>query len=173
VLGLAFIGLLVLSAALERSSHVERSDDSPGIERLAAIVLALTVQICATAPQHGAAAQDAPKETGTEKIVVTIEVTDKLRAARAQEPGHFGADWKVPAPLPQASDSPIVTVDVDPPDPNDFVVTINGTAYQAGARLFRLVAGLATITVSRRGNKSCEAKLDVTATGPNAVACRF
>jgi len=147
--------------------------NSRGVERLAAIVLAVTAQICVMAPYHGAAAQAAPKEAGTEKIVVTIEVTDKLRAARAQQPGHFGADWKVPAPLPQASDFPIVEVNVDPPDPKDFVVTINGTAYQAGARMFRLVAGLATIMVSRRGKTPCEAKLEVTAVGPNAVACRF
>ena len=147
--------------------------NSPGIERLAAIVLAVAVQICATAQQQGAAAQAAPKESAAEKIVVTVEVTDKLRASRAQEPGHFGADWKVPASLPQLSDYPVVTIDVDPPDPKDFVVTINGTAYQAGARLFRLIAGLATITISRHGKQPCEAKLDVTATGPNAVACRF
>jgi hypothetical protein len=96
-----------------------------------------------------------------------------VRAARQEDPGKFGGDVKVPALLPQVSDYPTMTVNIDPADPADFVVTINNTRYQSGARAFRVVPGTTSIIVTRRGKEPCKATLEVTAAGPNVIACRL
>ena len=135
-------------------------------ERLGTILLAGILQICGAGDEWGAAAQPATNEAGGDRVVVTVEVEEKVRASRWRDPSQFGEKLDVPAPLLHPSDFPTMTVDIDPADPRDFVVTINGKPYQAGA-------GTTTITVTRRGKEPCKATLEVTTGGPNAVACRL
>jgi len=106
-------------------------------------------------------------------VVVTVEVTEHIRALRFRRNQNLSIALKDVAPLPHPQDFPMVVIEVEPADPKDYVATINGTAYQAGARRFRLSEGKATISVSRRGKDGCLATLDVTAAGPNLIACRF
>jgi hypothetical protein len=106
-------------------------------------------------------------------IVPMVEVLEKVRAARRRDPGKFGSDVKVPSLLAQASDYPTVTINVDPADPDDFVVAINETRHRAGARAFRVVPGPASVIVTRRGKEPCKASLEVTVDGPNVIACRL
>jgi hypothetical protein len=142
-------------------------------ERIGAFVLALSLQICGAASHSGAAAQPAPNQTAGDGIVPTFEVLEKVRAARQNNRPTFGADANVPGPLPQVSDYPIMTVNVDPADPADFVVAINEMRYHAGARMFRVVPGHTSIIVTRRGREPCKATLEVTASGPNVIACQL
>ena len=65
-------------------------------------------------------------------------------------------------PLRTPTDFPILTVNVDPNEPPDFVVAINGESFQAGSRLFRVDVGRATIIVVRQGKSPCQQKLNVT-----------
>ena len=106
-------------------------------------------------------------------VVVTVEVTEHIRALRFRRNQNLSIGLKDVAPLPHPQDFPMVVIEVEPADPKDYVATINGTAYQAGARRFRLSEGKASISVSRRGKDGCLATLDVTAAGPNLIACRF
>ena len=78
-----------------------------------------------------------------------------------------------PGPLLTPADFPILTVNVDPNEPPDFVVAINGNSYQAGSRSFRVDVGEVTIIVVRQGKSPCQQKLNVTQTGPNSVSCKF
>jgi hypothetical protein len=142
-------------------------------ERLGTMLLAGILQVCGAGDEWGAAAQPATNEAGGDRVVVTVEVEEKVRASRWRDPSQFGEKLDVPAPLLHPSDFPTMTVDIDPADPRDFVVTINGKPYQAGARIFRVLAGTTTITVTRRGKEPCKATLEVTTGGPNAVACRL
>jgi hypothetical protein len=64
-----------------------------------------------------------------------------------------------------------LTVSVDPTQPPDFVVYINDTPYQAGACVFRVVAGPLKVAVIRPGKPPCSQQLTVTNTGPNIVKC--
>jgi hypothetical protein len=128
----------------------------------AAIVLAAAA-VCAPYDRPAVAAED--------DVVVTVEVTEHIRHLRFRR--NQNLSMQDVAPLPQPQDFPMVVIEVDPADPKDYVATINGTAYQAGARKFRLSEGKATISVSRRGKDACLATLDVTAAGPNLVPCRF
>ena len=125
----------------------------------------------AVASERGAAAQ--PTTNPGDGIVPMVEVLEKVRAARRRDPGKFGSDVKVPSLLAQASDYPTVTINVDPADPDDFVVAINETGYRAGARAFRVVPGPASVIVTRRGKEPCKATLEVTVDGPNVIACRL
>lgn len=142
-------------------------------ERLGAILLAGILLMCGALGERGAAAQPATTEATGDKVVVTVEVEEKLRASRWRDPSQFGDKVDLPTPLLQPSDFPTVTVTIEPADPRDFVVTINGKPYQAGARMFRVLNGPTTITVTRRGKEPCKATLEVIAGGPNAVACRL
>jgi hypothetical protein len=114
---------------------------------------------------------DRPAVAAEDDVVVTVEVTEHIRHLRFRR--NQNLSMQDVAPLPQPQDFPMVVIEVDPADPKDYVATINGTAYQAGARKFRLSEGKATISVSRRGKDACLATLDVTAAGPNLVPCRF
>ena len=142
-------------------------------ERIGTFVLAVCLQILGAASERGAAAQPAANQAAGDAIVPTVEVLESVRAARQKDPGKFGSDAKLPSLLPQVSDYPTVTVDVDPADPADFVVAINDTRYRSGARAFRVVPGSASVIVTRRGKEPCKATLEVTADGPNVVACRL
>jgi hypothetical protein len=142
-------------------------------ERIGACVLAATLQIFAVASERGAAAQPTTNQGAGDGIVPTVEVLEKVRAARQRDPGKFGSDAKVPSLLAQVSDYPTVTINVDPADPDDFVVAINETRYRAGARAFRVVPGPASVIVTRRSKEPCKATLDVTVDGPNVIACRL
>ena len=62
-------------------------------------------------------------------------------AARQRDPGKFGSDAKVPSLLAQVSDYPTVTTNVDPADPDDFVVAINEARNRARAQAFRVAPG--------------------------------
>jgi hypothetical protein len=141
-------------------------------ERIATLVLAASLQIFGAASEPGAAAQPAANPVAGD-VVPTVEVLESVRAARQKDPGKFGTDAKLPALLPQVSDYPTVTVTVDPADPADFVVAINETRYRSGARAFRVVPGPASIMVTRRGKEPCKTTLEVTAEGPNVIACKM
>jgi hypothetical protein len=142
-------------------------------ERIGILVLAASLQIFGAVSERGAAAQPAANEAAGDGVVPTVEVLENVRAARQKDPGKFGTDAKVPSLLPQVSDYPTVTVNVDPADPADFVVAINETRYRSGARAFRVVPGPASIVVTRRGKEPCKATLEVTASGPNEIACKL
>ena len=134
--------------------------------RVAAIAFAGAVTLCEPYDRPGMAAED-------DDVVVTVEVTEQIRHLRFRRNQNLSFDLKDVAPLPQPKDFPMVVIEIEPVDPKDYVATINGTAYQAGARKFRLSEGKATISVSRRGKDACLATLDVTAAGPNLIACKF
>ncbi len=146
---------------------------NPAAERIGALVLAATLHVCSAASERGAAAQPATDQATGDRIVATVEVLERVRAARQNDPGKFGSEVKVPGLLPQVSDYPTMTVNIYPADPADFVVTINDTRYPSGARAFRVVPGTASIVVTRRGKEPCKATLEVTASGPNVIACRL
>jgi hypothetical protein len=138
--------------------------------RIGTFVLAASLPIFGAASDWGAAAQ--PAAAGSE-IVPTVEVLEMVRAARQNNQGNFGTDAKLPAVLPQVSDYPTMTVNVDPADPADFVVAINDTRYRSGARAFRVAPGPTSVIVTRHGKEPCKATLEVTADGPNIVACQL
>jgi hypothetical protein len=142
-------------------------------KRIRTCLLAAALQIFAVAGERGVAAQPTTKQGAGDGIVPTVEVLQRVRAARQKDPGKFGSDAKVPSLLAQVSDYPTVTITVDPADPNDFVVAINETRYRAGARAFRVVPGPASVIVTRRGKEPCKATLEVTVDGPNVIACRL
>lgn len=75
--------------------------------------------------------------------------------------------------LPAISDYPTLAVNVSPPRPPDFVVSINGVAYQAGSTLFRVKVGVAQIHIARSGHGGCDRSITVTQSGPNVVTCRL
>lgn len=75
--------------------------------------------------------------------------------------------------LPEPSDYPTLSVNVSPPKPPDFVVSINGVAYQAGSSVFRLKAGVTQVRVVREGHGSCNRNITVTQNGPNVVSCQL
>ena len=98
-------------------------------------------------------------------VVVTKEVLEKIeRAAYQGRPSAIGGEtWMpMPGPLLTPADFPILTVNVDPNEPPDFVVAINGNSYQAGSRSFRVDVGEVTIIVVRQGKSPCQQKLNVT-----------
>jgi len=66
---------------------------------------------------------------------------------------------------------PILYVDIAPPEPSDFVVAINGTAYRAGLRVFRVTEGEKAIHVTRAVRPPCDKSVRVTKVGPNRVQC--
>jgi hypothetical protein len=121
-------------------------------------------------------------------VVITKEVWQAIGRAKWERPpsdtsGPY-ADANLPdlreehfqeigSPLTSPYSYPTLTVTVDPPQPADFVVSINGTAYQAGACLFKVVAGPAKIVVYRQDKPPCTVGIDVTDHGPNAVACKL
>jgi hypothetical protein len=146
---------------------------NPAAERIGTLVLAAILQVCSAAGERGAAAQPAADQATDDRIVATVEVLEKVRAARQNDTRTFGGDVNVPGLLPQVSDYPTMTVSIDPADPADFVVTINNTRYPSGARAFRVVPGTASIVVTRRGKEPCKATLEVTPTGPNVIVCRL
>ena len=101
----------------------------------------------------------------SDEIVVTKEVLKRIE--EADNPSAMASPLRTP------TDFPILTVNVDPNEPPDFVVAINGESFQAGSRLFRVDVGRATIIVVRQGKSPCQQKLNVTQTGPNSVSCKF
>jgi hypothetical protein len=129
------------------------------------------------------------------KITVTVEVAAELKAAkrlgkaksrkdgaarwwrrgfdyRSVRAWRRGWGWKRwPAPLLQLSNYPLLTVEIDPAEPKNFVVTINETKYEVGARLFRVVPGLVKILVSRPGKDPCRAELHISE--DETMQCRF
>ena len=125
---------------------------NPAAERIGTLVLAATLQVCGLSSERGAAAQPVTDPPTGGRIVATIEVLEKVRAARQKDPGTFGNDVRLPSLLPQVSDYPTMTVNIDPADPADFVVTINDTRYPSGARAFRVVPGTASMIGSRSGD---------------------
>ena len=93
---------------------------------------------------------------------MTKEVLEKIERA-AYQGGHSNWRGDVDAgPLVTPADFPILTVNVDPNEPPDFVVAINGNSYQAGSRSFRVDVGEVTIIVVRQGKSPCQQKLNVT-----------
>jgi hypothetical protein len=155
-----------------------------GRKCLAATLIAVTLHICAMEGNQCTAAE---LPVG-DKIVVTAEVAAAIRvsgrAARERRRlgpptrhrhyhGGGGSGWGWGKLLVEISEFPILTVNVEPIEPPDFVISINGTPYQAGARMFRVQEGPATITVKRRGKDPCNATLEVSATEPNLVTCRL
>jgi hypothetical protein len=66
---------------------------------------------------------------------------------------------------------PILTVEITPDKPADFVVAIDGGPYQAGLKVFRVLAGDRSVRVTRSNRPPCVAVVKVTPIGPNVVAC--
>jgi len=77
------------------------------------------------------------------------------------------------SPLESLADYPVMTVNIVPAQPADFVLTINKTRYQAGEWKFRVVPGATSIIVTRLGREPCERSLEVTRSGPNAIGCQM
>jgi hypothetical protein len=166
-------------------------------KNLRATLFALAVQISASALGQAVLAQE--HETARPPdIIVTVEVSreiEKWKEMRTQGGGGGGGEgifglWlpktpsrafergernaiSEPSLLVSPTFYPILTVSVDPNEPEDWVVAINGTPYQAGASKFRVLAGSTTITVTRQGKPPCNATVSVTDSGPNGVTCKF
>jgi hypothetical protein len=66
---------------------------------------------------------------------------------------------------------PILYVDITPPQPSNFVVAIDGTAFRAGLNVFRVSEGQRAIHVTREAIAPCDKTLAVTKVGPNRVHC--
>jgi hypothetical protein len=143
-------------------------------QRIGAFVLAAILQTCGAVSQGAAAARAAKHEAASTRIVPTVEVLREVRKARQYEkrPGS-GGGGRYSSPLDKPSYFPILTVNVDPAEPADFVVKINKTHYQPGEREFHVVLGRTSIIVTRRGKQPCEAVLEVSDPGPNAIACQL
>jgi hypothetical protein len=75
--------------------------------------------------------------------------------------------------LGSLNDFPILTIDVMPPTPKDFVVVINGIAYQAGLDVFRVSGGSKTVKVVRTNRERCSTTIEVTQAGPNRFVCNM
>jgi hypothetical protein len=73
--------------------------------------------------------------------------------------------------LPELVDYPTLSIVVTPPTPPDFVVTIGNVSYPSGSTTFRVTIGKMTVRVVRKGNPTCERRVEVSATGPNSVTC--
>jgi hypothetical protein len=141
-------------------------------ERTVAFMLAASMQM--GAGQGEAAARPAKHKATGDRIVPTVEVLREVRAARQHDLkhgryryGHYRFNTL------GVYDYPIMTVNVEPAKPDDFVVTINNTHYKPGEHEFRVVPGRASIIVTGRGKEPCEATLVVTEDRPNTVACRL
>ena len=143
-----------------------------GRELARAVLLFSIVSILSGTNEQSSAAETALlKRDG---VVVTKEVLEKIERADYQgRPSAIGGETWMPSPLLTPADFPILTVNVDPNEPPDFVVAINGNSYQAGSRSFRVDIGKVTIIVVRQGKSPCQHTLDVTQTGPNSVSCKF
>src|SRR5262245_61039065 len=91
-------------------------------------------------------------DSETARIAVVTKEVQRLidKAAGGGRSAMMPGDSWMESPLLTPADFPILTVDVDPDDPPDFVVAINGNSYQAGSRSFRVVVGTVTITVVRQ-----------------------
>src|SRR6266508_903666 len=68
---------------------------------------------------------------------------------------------------------PILTVEVRPVPPADFVVFINGSGYQAGFNVFRVTEGEKEIRIMRTNRPPCLSKITVTKSGPNRITCQM
>jgi hypothetical protein len=128
------------------------------------ILLVLIFQILGAAYEPVAAGDRVASPTIDDSIVNTVEVMNQLREIRTH------AEIDVAKYL---SSLPTLVVHVEPAEPANFVVSINGTSYDAGARMFRVVEGAATIVVARPGKDPCKATLKITESGPNAIECQM
>ena len=143
-----------------------------GRELARAILLFSIVSILSGTNEQSSAAETALLKS--DGVVVTKEVLEKIERADYQgRPSAIGGETWMPSPLLTPADFPILTVNVDPNEPPDFVVAINGNSYQSGSRSFRVDVGEVTIIVVRQGKSPCQQKLNVTQTGPNSVSCKF
>jgi hypothetical protein len=143
---------------------------------IGAFVLVAIPQTCGAASQGAAAARAAEHEAASTRIVPTVEVLREVRKARQyekrrQHEKHPPSGYS--SPLDKPSDFPIMTVNIDPAEPADFVVMINKTRYKSGLREFHVVPGRTSIIVTRRGKQPCEAVLEVSDPGPNTIACQL
>jgi hypothetical protein len=66
---------------------------------------------------------------------------------------------------------PILTIEVTPPAPADFVVVIDGWTNRAGLKVFRVPAGDRSVQVTRASRRPCVNSIKVTPEGPNLLAC--
>lgn len=111
----------------------------------------------------------------TDDAVITVEVEKERKGYTCtKEPGDeyylcpFGNIY-----LPPPTEFPLLTVEVKPSPPDDFVVSINGTPYRTGAKMFRVKIGKCSIIVTRPGKTPCEATVEATVIGPNKVICQM
>ena len=68
--------------------------------------------------------------------------------------------------LPAVSDFPTLKIEVKPPEPKDFVVSIDGREFPGGRSSFRIAATEKSVTVSRAGKLVCSFKVRL---APGAV----
>lgn len=73
--------------------------------------------------------------------------------------------------LPSVTDYPTLVINVKPPTPADFVVTIDGTSFPAGNATFRVTEGMKMIRVVRGQKAPCSGTVKVTKNGPNSLDC--
>lgn len=73
--------------------------------------------------------------------------------------------------LPELTDYPTLVIEVRPPEPADFVVTIDQVAFVAGRTRFRVSEGMKTVRVTRGNKAPCQEIIQITRTGPNTVVC--
>jgi hypothetical protein len=73
--------------------------------------------------------------------------------------------------LPSVTDYPTLVINIRPPTPADFVVTIDGTSFPAGNATFRVTEGTKSILVVRGDKAPCRATVKVTKNGPNSLNC--
>jgi len=73
--------------------------------------------------------------------------------------------------LPSLTDYPTLVIQVNPPQPDDFVVAIDQVPYPAGSTMFRVTEGSKQVQVERAHKKPCTKTIKVTRTGPNVVVC--
>ena len=141
-------------------------------KRIRVCLLAAALQIFAVAGERGVAAQPTTKQGAGDGIVPTVEVLQRVRAARQKDPGKFGSDA-------EGTFSPGTGFRLSDCDHQRILLT-GMTSWSLSMRpatarrtAFRVVPGPASVIVTRRGKEPCKATLEVTVDGPNVIACRL
>jgi hypothetical protein len=70
-----------------------------------------------------------------------------------------------------ATEYPVLYVDIVPAKPENFVVSIDGKAFRAGLKVFRVTEGDRAVHVTRVTRPPCDKTIKVTSVGPNRVRC--
>jgi hypothetical protein len=101
-------------------------------------------------------------------ISTTASRISRSQALLEEATGSLSRDSNA---LGQFLEYPLLTVVVTPAEPKDFIVSVDGESYRAGARAIRVKIGEKNVVVSRANKPRCTQKIVVTVTGPNQVTC--